>query len=321
MNRSDRPRIVAGYGRSGTTWVLDVLAQANSLRAIFEPLHPGAIPEAAVHAHKYLACDDRDDELKALLGHFFYAEIHSIWADYRVRTGWLHPRLSNLRSWPQIKAALRRMNRSQKYFFQYRSQRHRKQRIVKLIRSNMMISWLQKNFDARIVFVTRHPAAVVLSQSVSPRSWNSQRQMALYKASPPLLDALDSRMRDLLSQPLDEIEALTLAWSIENSIAFKQAAESDVPVVYYETLLENSDTEWQRIMSALGLKNVPDSALIARPSQQAWGKQARDPALVRRYESWMQRIDPQIADRIQAVLDEVGIDVYRVSQALPVART
>jgi hypothetical protein len=35
-----RPRVVAGYGRSGTTWVQDVLAISNELRPVFEPLHP-----------------------------------------------------------------------------------------------------------------------------------------------------------------------------------------------------------------------------------------------------------------------------------------
>lgn len=320
MSQTDRPRIVAGYGRSGTTWVLDVLAQANSLRAVFEPLHPGAVPEAAAHAHKYMASDGRDDDLNALLGRFFYEDFHSIWADYRIRTGWLHPRLSNLKSWNQTKAAIKRFNRAQKYFFRYRAQRHRENRIVKLIRANMILSWLKTNFDARIVFVIRHPAAVVLSQSVSPRSWDAEKQMALYRANPLLLDSVSSSVRKLLSQPLDEIEALTLAWCIENSIAIKQAAECDVPVIYYEELLENGISEWQRILSALDLESMPDSELIARPSQQAWGEQARDPALVRRYESWMTRIDPRIAQRIQVVLDEVGTDVYSVNQALPIAR-
>ena len=127
-------------------------------------------------------------------------------------------------------------------------------------------------------------------------------------------------MRALLSESLDSIEALTLAWCIENSIALKQAAESDVPIIHYEELLENGAAEWRRITTALDLKIMPDSDLISRPSQQAWGKQARDPALVRRYESWMTRIDPKTAERIQVVLDEVLNDVYCVSQARPVIR-
>ena len=48
--------------------------------------------------------------------------------------------------------------------------------------------------------------------------------------------------------------------------------------------------------------------------------QAKDPALVRRYESWMTRIDPKTAEKIQAILDEALVDVYNVTQALPVGR-
>jgi len=33
-------KLIAGSGRSGTTWVLDALADANDLRPVFEPLHP-----------------------------------------------------------------------------------------------------------------------------------------------------------------------------------------------------------------------------------------------------------------------------------------
>src|SRR5262245_32752648 len=47
-------RIIAGSGRSGTTWVQDVLADANALRPIFEPLHPLAVPQADPFAYRYL---------------------------------------------------------------------------------------------------------------------------------------------------------------------------------------------------------------------------------------------------------------------------
>ncbi|MBT5221022.1 MAG: hypothetical protein HOI35_00755 [Woeseia sp.] len=320
MNRPERPRIVVGYGRSGTTWVLDVLAQANSLRPVFEPMHPDAIPAAAPYAHKYLARNDRDDDLCELLNRYFDSYFHSIWADYRIRTGWLKPRLRHLRSWPQAKAWVNRLNRSKTYYFRYRSQRLREERIVKLIRANMIISWLRENMAARMVFIVRHPAAVVLSQAASPQSWDPYRRLNLYKSDSRLSNAMSSRMRALLSQSLDSIEALTLAWCVENSIAFKQAAESDVPIIHYEDLLENGEAEWPRILAALDLEIMPDSDLIARPSQQTWGEQAKDPALVRRYESWMTRIDPKTAEKIQAILDEALVDVYNVTQALPVGR-
>ena len=174
------PRIVAGYGRSGTTWVLDVLAQANGLRTIFEPLHPQAIARAAPHAHQYLGRHDEDESLKALFEHFLFGDVHSIWADYRIRTGWLNPRLEKLRSWKDVKSAGSRFGRGRKYYFRYRNQRHRPQRIIKVIRGNMMIGWLQRTFDARVVFMVRHPAAVVLSQSSSPRSWDPEP----YRARP-----------------------------------------------------------------------------------------------------------------------------------------
>ena len=319
MNKTGSlPRVVAGYGRSGTTWVLDVLAQANRLRTIFEPLHPNAIPAAAPHAHQYLAVDDEDESLRQLFETFFHGNVHSIWADYRIRTGWLNPRLENLKSWRDFKAAASRFSRGKTYYQRYRGQRRRPERITKVIRANMMISWLRRNFDARIVFMMRHPAAVVLSQSSSPRSWNPEVQLALYRQHTDLVARLGPGAQDLLSASLEHTAALTLAWCIENSIASAQCEESGVPVVYYERLLEYGLPEWQRVLDALGLDALPDEELVAKPSQQAWGEHSRNPALVKRYQAWMKRIDPATAGQIQAVLDACGVTMYRVDEPMPI---
>lgn len=315
-----KPRVIAGFGRSGTTWVQDVLAQANSLRAIFEVLHPRAIRGAAQHAHTYLARGDDDEALYRLLCRYFFDDFQSMWADYRIQGNWLYPRPRELTSWSGIKRFLRRIARSKKYYLRYRTQRQNEQRIVKFIRANMILSWLQEKFDARIVFIIRHPAAVLISQLNSARVWNPYHQIDRYRANTRLQDVLDGPTRNLLFRSLDDVEAVTLCWCLENTIALKQAQESDILVVHYEEILERGHSEWRRILSALDLREMPDADLISRPSQQAWSEHALDPTQVCRYASWMGRIDAKTAARIQNILDATGMLVYSVDQALPVAR-
>ena len=68
------PRIVAGFGRSGTTWVQDSLASANSLRTVFEPLNTKTVPEAGPYANKFLLEDDDEPELFRLLKRYFWED-------------------------------------------------------------------------------------------------------------------------------------------------------------------------------------------------------------------------------------------------------
>ena len=59
--------IIAGSGRSGTTWIQDVLAEANQLRTVFEPLHPQGVSRARGLAYRYIEADEESPDLQ----HYF----------------------------------------------------------------------------------------------------------------------------------------------------------------------------------------------------------------------------------------------------------
>jgi len=318
MSEHLKPCIVAGFGRSGTTWVQDVLATANSLRAVFEPLHPLWIRGADMHAHRYHAADDDDLACYRFLHRYFCEDFHSPWADYRVVWTKLYPRLNDLKSIRGIKRVLRNNFQAKDNILRFRKQRQNKRRIVKFVRANMMLPWLQRNFDARIVFIIRHPAAVVMSQMRTPRAWNPYKNIERYRRDSRLLDVLDRRTNKLIFQSLDDVEACTLSWCVENIVALQHARDRDFPVIYYETLIRRGLPEWKRILSALELEIVPGENLIFRPSQQAWEEKARNAKLVRKYASWMNQIDQLTAVRIQNVLDATGMTVYHTRDVLPI---
>ena len=202
-------------------------------------------------------------------------------------------------------------------FLRYFLQRRRERRIVKFVRANMMLSWLQEKLHARVVFIIRHPAPTIMSQMRSPRSWHPHFRIDIYRKDRRLLDALDDSTRKFLFQRLEDVEAYTLSWCIENTMALRQAAEGDMTVIYYENLVVRGAVEWQRIMSALALDKEPDHELIAQPSQQTHGEKVSEPTLLRDLASWKDRIEPSTADRIQDVLNVTGMTAYNVQAALP----
>jgi hypothetical protein len=317
MIEQSKVRIVAGYGRSGTTWIQDVLATANSLRAVFEPMHPVHMEGADAFAHRYIAENREEPELFQFLNQFFYGDFRSLWADYRVIKGYLVPRRHDISSMQQCRKQVRRYLGLTDNYLRFNRQRRNPQRIVKLIRANMMLAWLQARFSARIVFVIRHPAAVVMSQMKSRKSWNPRAYIDRFRADLDLLEVIDAQTRQLLFHDLEDVESYTLCWCIENMIALEQAKRSGIAVVHYERLISRGSPEWQRIVLALELKKMPDRELVLQPSQQAWGRKARDASLLLNYASWMENIDNSVSTRIQWTLDAIGMKLYRVDSALP----
>jgi hypothetical protein len=312
-----RPRVVAGFGRSGTTWVQDVLAESNGLRPIFEPLHPRHNREAKQFAHRYYAADASDPALHRFLDRYFVGDGDSLWTDYRIVSENLSPRITDLKSIDRIKQRLRAYRTAMEKYSRFHKQRQHDQRIVKFIRANMMLSWIQQTCGARIAFIIRHPAAVVMSQLRAAEFWDPFVVIEKYQQDASLQEALDSQTRQLLFRKLDRIEAYALSWCIENSVALRQCEDSDIPVFFYEDLVRKGLPEWRKILAALDLRTEPDTDLVAQPSQQTWGERATNTELVRRYWSWTDKADQDILGRIQSMLDATGISVYRTSEVLP----
>ena len=318
-SRDKRPRIVAGFGRSGTTWIQDVLARSNRLRPVFEPLHPVHVAGAREFAYRYLDATTDAPELYAFLDPFFNGRYPPRWADFRIVS--THPArsASNLASFSGLRRYLRSQAEVIRSVIEFAPQRLHRNRIVKFVRANMMLGWLSARFDARIVFVIRHPAAVILSQMGAPKTWNPRKRIQGYRSDERLLENITDPLRSMLFRKHDDVEAYAVSWCLENSVALAQAARHGIHVVHYENLLNDPTVAWSGVMKALGLSTSPDESLIRQPSQQAWGEKAKDPELVRRYDSWMNDIDASVADGIQRVMDEIGLGIYRMSGAEPVS--
>ena len=317
MRTATGPRIVVGFGRSGTTWVQDVLAQSNQLRAVFEPLHPIMLRSFDPGMAGYREAGDDDPQLRAYLEKYLLGDFHSLWVDYRVMQRRLVPRGEDQWSLRGLRSVAMSHRLAARNIRRYWRQRGHEQRIVKFVRANMMLSWLQRSFDARIVYIVRHPAAVVLSQLRAARFWHPRRTIEQYRQDKRLLETLDKPTATMVCEPLEYIEACALQWCIEVRTALNQARDSGITVVFYEELIEHGRPEWQRILRALGLHSIPEDDLVMMPSQQAWGDKAKNAGLVRRYESWMQQGDKDVIARVQNVLDATSTDLYRVSEYLP----
>jgi hypothetical protein len=310
-------RVIAGSGRSGTTWVLDVLGKSNAMRTIFEPLKTVTrrVPD---YEYAYLPDDARVDDLKSFLTGVFAGDFKSIWSDYRIIPSRLRPGLDifasrhglwNYAHW--IKTLLRHRRR-------YRPQLANPRILVKFIRANLMIEWLQRNFDARVAFVVRHPGAVVESQlRLGGESWDPHLRLARYRKDSRFVQRFSSRYGELLSRKLSAAQANTLIWCIENQYPVERQVTGNYGVFYYEHLARGDVGQWNRMVGCLGLERIPDESLLVEPSQQASGTFGRNSPRAPGTPGWMKRLSECERAEIQSVLESVGVEFYAIDDPNP----
>lgn len=312
-------RLIAGSGRSGTTWVLDALAEANGLRPVFEPLNPSISDIGARYAYRALAADDEHPDLERFLTDVCEGRRHKWWTQYRRPNDRLIPPLSKLTSMKGLKLEYHRWKKFLEDQPTLSMGARRSSPLVKCIRANLMLNWLSRRHACKIVLLVRHPGAVVESQLRLRRGgvWDPEPVLTRYQNDSCLHELTGNRYRKLLSRQLSPIEALAVNWVIENQWAIERAAINHVTVVFYEQLKASPACEWQRICRALDLPHVPQASVIARPSQQSSSRHIVAAAPMTEEPSWRRGLTVENVALIQRVLDEAGFDSYSMSTRGP----
>lgn len=322
MNDNDGQHAVAifGSGRSGTTWVQDVLAEANEYCTVFEPLHPEDVPGAAAFANRYVAAGTDDAELSAFMREVLTGRIAPLWTRMRVRRNRLLPRTEHVSFMRAVRNLRVTYVRLYKNWRQDRRIRHRP-RIVKFIRGNLLAEWLVTEFRIPAAVVVRHPCAVL--QSVIRRSGNEWSIEALrtvldtYLAQRDLADGPLAGVAGELGKLRSFAGVNTAIWCIENAAFVGDSRPANLHVAHYEDLVCDRPGAWAGLVDALGLKNVPDARLRLRPSQQAGYPLLQDFSNERLLSGWQRKLDDGQKAEVAAVLALFGIRVYSVEDPLP----
>lgn len=311
------PIIVAGSGRSGTTWVLDAIAKANNLRTIFEPLHPIGVMSAKPFANKYVRDDADDPELTLFMDKVFSGRSKSLWANYRIRADRLRLQPGSLSH--NIGSLIYWYKRLIIHYIRYHKVKSDRI-IIKCIRANLMLGWLSNNYAPKILLILRHPGAVVASKMrLGGPDWQAD-VLKQYCHDKQLMEDHLSRLKNLLTRPLSLVANHTAIWCIENALAIDCVKKYGHCTVFYENLVLYTDSEWERIIRSLDLKHVPDNDMLIRPSQQT-SKDTKGQAFNHNHVSrWMKSFSKQQLREIDAILKTFEICTYSAFESMPVER-
>jgi len=271
--------VVASSSRSGSTWLADMMSLTLRLQQVFEPLHPKH--NAAVrrltgfdpnqdHAY-YLRASDAYPDWNRLLQAILTGKIRSHWTD-AVPTIWF----------------------PQGY-------------LIKMIRANLMLGYISDQFHPKLIYLVRHPCAVVHSRL--KMGWTTNAGAFL---------AQENLVEDYLQPWVSQIErednvvgSHALGWAIENLVAQRELSTRPHYRIFYEHLIMDTAQETRRITDYVGLKasEIPEG-VIEHSSRTSHRFAIQAP--VDRLVSWKKGLSQEDQFRVLDWANRLGISWYNM---------
>jgi hypothetical protein len=279
-----RTVFLAGSGRSGTTWVADIINYRNDHRYIFEPFHRHRVRACRKFGYRqYIRPGDTDPEF--------------LEAATRIVTG----RLRNL------------------YADQHNRQRMAHRRLVKEVRANLFLKWLNSHFPGMpMVLLLRHPCGVASSRLKV--DWTGGADLRQLLAQPQLLEDHLEPFRAELAQTEDRFERMVYFWCIENVVPLRQFSPGEIHVMFYEHLCLEPEAEIERLLTFLG-RGYDAEALktVARPSSAT----RTDSAVISGEDlvaAWRKHVPQEQVSRAMEILARFGLDAIYSEDPVPILR-
>ncbi|MEE9373993.1 MAG: sulfotransferase domain-containing protein [Saprospiraceae bacterium] len=224
-----QPIIIAGFGRSGTTWVSDIVSKTMGGLILFEPDHP---------------CVNNNSENWIYKAHLHQNVIDFEWERFFLKKNknqWLlrNHLISNENQSDEILNSI--WNNSQIIGF-------------KCIRWNHSLDTLSILSGNKLIYIIRHPLAVVASLLRRPNfflefGWDTHWQ--LFKKRNPLKE-INLEQYDHSQKSIKYVAM----WAISNIKALTDLHTKKIPFWQYEKLYHTPYEEAKRMLSFLGVKDV-----------------------------------------------------------------
>lgn len=231
--------LIGGSGRSGTTWLTELVAGRSGTRVVFEPFKPGV--------------SDHSDQ-------FWYRQFMSL-------------RDNNHPSADAVKAILKAEYRS-RWTDRYNAHFVYEHRVIKAIRANLSLAWIERHCPhTRLAFVIRNPIDVVASQARGGWPLNLPK---LVQQEDLVTEFLEPFL-PLIEACKEGYQADLVHWCIENHVPLRQFAsltseECDRVRIFGYDRLRTSQAELAEFLVFCGVEDhtgiLANSGLPSRVTRQ-----------------------------------------------------
>ncbi len=231
---------IIGDGRSGTTWVSNLINYDKKYREMYEPFHISSIDEMKKKSyHPYIKPNNSNPEFLKIFSDVFSGKFR-------------HPRVDN---------------GNNRFFYQGL--------LIKDIFANLFAYEAYLQFpEIKPILLIRNPFAVALSK-YKKRHWPWMTDPKDFLNQSELLEDHLYPFKNLIiniSENGDYIQRQILIWSILNYIPLHQFPSSKIHVVFYEDILINPNYEISKIRNYANPKKTKKQVnireeIIRRPSK------------------------------------------------------
>jgi Sulfotransferase family len=263
--------VLAGSGRSGTTWLAELLTRSNAFRYLFEPLHPDRTATLGLAPRPYLRPSETDPRLTAPVEAMLSGRARGHWVD------------------------------------QYNRKALARRRLVKDVWANLALGWVgAQHPETKILFILRHPLAVAESQMAT--GWEWWTDPALLLGQPELVEDHLEPWRGLLEGLDDPFRRHVATWCVENAVPLAQLAPGGVHVACYEHLLDAPERKLPPLFAFAGVRwDERVLSAAARPSSVSRGGPGQ-PTGGRPGEAWRSAFSADQVRWTMSMLSAFGLD-------------
>lgn len=272
-----------GDGRSGTTWVSNLINHDKYFREVFEPFHSNFIPEMRfLSSHYYARPNIENQQLYDVSKKVFSG---NLW----------HSRTDSDNSIGIYKGLF-----------------------VKDIFANLFSYWVHKNFkDIKIILLIRNPFAVAISKYLKKDWVWVTDPISLFSQLDLRKDYLEE-YEDIIfgtSKKNDFILNQIVIWSIIHYVPFRQFNSDQIYLMFYENVFTNPRDEISKLTNYVGKEfNQLSKQHIEKPSKVSGFDIQKGVSPIT---SWMNDLPVSTIDHGFKILECFGLDNLYDQKSLP----
>ncbi|MFK7803655.1 MAG: sulfotransferase [Anaerolineae bacterium] len=265
--------ILAGSGRSGTTWLGNIISANPNIGILFEPFDHRRVPEIEpLKLFTYARTGQEYPAIEQVVHDMLMGQITNEWVDQQKRRTHLFVRKN----------------------------------LVKTIRANLMLGWITKKFNPKVVYAMRHPCAVIHSRI--KLNWTTSLDHFLHQEE--LVEDYLSDHVGWIQDSTDLVEQQAIVWCIENLVPLHQIAKHNWLLCTYEHMVRDPFNESTKVLKHLDIsptwftrRALNRASMVSRPDSAI--NSGSDPLA-----DWQKKLSADDVSKILNVLERFEIDIY-----------
>lgn len=301
---------IVGFGRSGTTWLSDIVSKASGEALLFEPWHPEVLTRSTDFSYRSTYTAEETHELVEHLTSALSKGQPVPWLLRNHLPTAVHESEPGLtrQIWDQIGVLG-----------------------FKTIRATLAPDWVLENIAQRMIYVVRNPLAVVASivrrtnfwEFGWPKTFEIFGENAFAGAGPDL-DDIQELFRSRPT-PTTDLEKIAMMWAVTHAVAVPRLEKAGVPIVYYEDLYRRPFESARKVLDALGMENrgilptylFTPAMTTMRTLHGRTGLQTATGAPVPADFFWRDTLSDEEQATVLGIVEDFGVQLYSADSARP----